>query len=205
MRFVKTSAAKRVPSRRPFTDAIDVASITHVRLPASSISRKSRCRSIDSGVFSPTVRVSVPTRRSTFVSRPGGVAGGFEDRPQQVRGRGLAVRASDRRHAKLGGGIAEELDRPVRHRGADARHHDLRDIDLQPAFDDERRGAASHCIGSEIVPVDGRARDAKEQGAARNLPCVVRQLADLDGSASNDVGRSERSDEPLQLHIAGQV
>ena len=39
--------------------------------PASTISRKSRCRSIASGVFSAAGRASSPTRRSMFVSSPG--------------------------------------------------------------------------------------------------------------------------------------
>ena len=49
------------------------------------------------------------------------------------------------------------------------------------------------------------APDAEEQGVARHLPRVVRQLADLEGTVSNDVGRSKRCDEPLQLHFAAQV
>ena len=75
----------------------------------------------------------------------------------------------------------------------------------ESAVDDEPNRPALHGIGREIVAVGGRPADAEEERAARNLPCVVRQVADLDGSASNDVGRSERSDEPLQLHIADQV
>jgi hypothetical protein len=55
------------------------------------------------------------------------------------------------------------------------------------------------------VPVEPRSGDAEEERVARHLPRVVRQLADLDGTASNDVGRSQRSDEPLQLHVADQV
>ena len=72
-------------------------------------------------------------------------------------------------------------------------------------LDDERGGAVRDGLRREVVPVRGLAGDTKEERAARHLPCVVRQVADLDGSASNDVGRSERSDEPLQLHIADQV
>src|SRR5947208_2733727 len=50
LRFVKTSAANRTQSRRCSADACDDASIATERSPASSISRKSRCRSIASGV-----------------------------------------------------------------------------------------------------------------------------------------------------------
>ena len=72
MRFVNTSTANVVPSRRPCAPASEVASSTQARSPASAISRSSRCRSIASGVFSPVGRCSPPTHRSMFVSRPDG-------------------------------------------------------------------------------------------------------------------------------------
>ena len=65
------SAANRTPSSLPWAAAIDVASITQLRSPASIISRNSRWRSIDSGVLSPVGRNQLPTRRSMFVSTPG--------------------------------------------------------------------------------------------------------------------------------------
>ena len=70
-RFVNTRTANRTPSSRPSADAWDVASITQAVFPASTISRKRRWRSIDSGVFSAAGRASSPTRRSMFVRRPG--------------------------------------------------------------------------------------------------------------------------------------
>ena len=39
----------------------------------------------------------------------------------------------------------------------------------------------------------------------RHRARVVRELVDLDGSAPNDLGRAERGDEPLQLHLASGV
>jgi hypothetical protein len=42
----------------------------------------------------------------------------------------------------------------------------------------------------------------KNNEEAGTVPSVVGQLADLGGSASNHVGRGQRSDEPLQLHTA---
>ena len=71
LRFVKTSAEKRTRSSRCSSDACDDASIAHERSPASSISRKIRCRSIASGVVRTTPRRSPPTRASTVPSRPG--------------------------------------------------------------------------------------------------------------------------------------
>ena len=86
-----------------------------------------------------------------------------------------------------------------------ARDDELPNAEREPALDDERDRPACDRLSREVVAVSPGAWDAKEKGVARNLPRVVRQLADLEGTASNDVGRSERCDEPLQLHIAGQV
>ena len=72
-------------------------------------------------------------------------------------------------------------------------------------LDDERHRPSLDRGRGEIMAVGLRSRDAEEKCAARHLPRVVRQLADLGSTASNDVGRSKRCDEPLQLHIAGQV
>jgi hypothetical protein len=71
VRFVKTSAAKRTRSSRWSTEAWDEASMATERSPASSISRKSRWRSIASGVFSAAGRDSPPTTRSMFPTSPG--------------------------------------------------------------------------------------------------------------------------------------
>ena len=53
------------------------------------------------------------------------------------------------------------------------------------------------------LPLQGLTIVSIEQ--AVSAPFATRQLADLGSTASNDVGRSQRCDEPLQLHIAGQV
>ena len=70
LRFVKTSAAKRTRSSRLSADPCDEASITTFRSPASSISRKSRCRSIASGVVNGAERRSPPTIHSTVPTSP---------------------------------------------------------------------------------------------------------------------------------------
>ena len=72
-------------------------------------------------------------------------------------------------------------------------------------FHDEGGRAARDGFGRKVMAVRPGSGDAEEQGVARHLPRVVRQLADLESTASNDAGRSERCDEPLQLHIADQV
>ena len=136
---------------------------------------------------------------------PGLLTRGGEDRPEQVGGRRLAVRARDRGNGQQCRGIVEELHRGPRHRCAHAGHDQLRRIDLEPALDHERDRPLLERLDRKIVAVRLRARDAKEEGAALHLPRVVRQLADLEGTVSNDVGRSERCDEPLQLHFAAQV
>ena len=133
------------------------------------------------------------------------LTGGREDRPEQVRGRRLPVGPGDRRDGQPCGRVAEELDRRPRHRRTNTRHDQLRSLELEPALHDERCRSPLEGLGREVVAVRPRARDAEEQGVARHLPRVVCQLADLEGTVSDDVGRSERCDEPLQLHFAAQV
>ena len=61
-------------------------------------------------------------------------------------------------------------------------------------------------IVCEVVAVDTCARDAEEEHAGSHPAGVVRELADLDGSAPpHDLGRAERGGEPLQLHLASGV
>ena len=55
------------------------------------------------------------------------------------------------------------------------------------------------------MAVDVRAGDAEEKRTGRDRARVVRELMNLDGSAPNDLGRAERDDEPLQLHLASGV
>ena len=101
VRFVKTSTANRVPSRRPCVPAIDVASIAHDRSPASSISRNSRCRSIDSGVLSPVGRSAAADAAFDVRQQRRPPPGRLEDRTEQERRRRLAVRARDRGDLEL--------------------------------------------------------------------------------------------------------
>ena len=128
-----------------------------------------------------------------------------ENRRQEIRSRRLPVRARDRRDRQLGRRVSEELDSRERHRGPHARHDQLWDFEVEWPLDDERDRPLLDRCRSEVVAVCPRSRDAEKQRVAQHLPRVVRQLADLGSTASNDVGRSQRCDEPLQLHIAGQV
>ena len=63
---------------------------------------------------------------------------GLEDRVQQERGGRLAVRAGDRGDVELAGRVAEEERRGGRHRGANVRHDELRQRDVDGVLDDER-------------------------------------------------------------------
>ena len=127
-------------------------------------------------------------------------AGGLQDRPEEVRGRRLAVCPGDRGDGQVGRRVVEELDRRAWHRHAGALDDELGNIQVEPPFDHERHRSARDRLRCEIVAVGPGAGDAKEQGVARHLPRVVRQLADLEGDVPNDVGRSERCRKPLQLH-----
>ena len=129
----------------------------------------------------------------------------FEDRAQEERRSRLAVRARDPGNLQLGRRVVEELDRRPGHRLPHAGNDDLRDVDREPAFDDQGRSASADRGGSVVVPVDASAGNAEEERAVGHGTRVVRELADLDGSAPNDLGRAERGDEPLQLHLASGV
>ena len=129
----------------------------------------------------------------------------LEDRPEQKRGRRLSARAGDTDDLELAGRIAEELDGGPRHRLAHARDDELKRVDLEPALDDERGGSCRKRCPGEVVPVRLRTRNAEEERARHDLVGVVCELADLEGSAPNDLGRAERGDEPLQLHLASGV
>ncbi len=68
---MNTSASKRTRSSRRSAAPCELASTAALRSPASSISRKRRCRSIASGVVNGAGRRAPPTSHSTVPTRPG--------------------------------------------------------------------------------------------------------------------------------------
>ncbi len=70
MRLVKTAAATWIASARLSSSACEEISIAHAVSPASSISRKMRCKSNASGVVRTTSCSSPPTTDLTVPSSP---------------------------------------------------------------------------------------------------------------------------------------
>ena len=64
---------------------------------------------------------------------------------------------------------------------------------------------APESVLATVSTVGASGRLVHDGVARRHLARVVGELANLDGSAPNDLGRAERGDEPLQLHLASGV
>ena len=120
-----------------------------------------------------------------------------EDRVEQKRGGRLAVRAGHAGDLELLARVPEELVRDDRHRAAGVRDDELGDIMLERALDDERDSAVRDRFGSEVVPVGPASRDTEEEHARADGAGVVGEIADLHGSASQDVRGGERCDDAL--------
>ena len=82
--------------------------------------------------------------------------------------------------AQRGRGVPVEAGGGGRHRGAHVLDLDLRHAGVDRPRDDQRRGAARHRVGREVVPVAREPGHAEEQGAGLHRAVVVGQAADLD-------------------------
>jgi hypothetical protein len=164
--------------------------------------RNSRWRSIASGVFSIGASTASPTRRSMLLSSAGLRAAAARIAHGRKAVVVLPARSGDADDVELTRRVSEKLDRRARHRGANGGDDELRHVRVDAALDGEGDGAAVDRLGCELVPVDTCAGNAEEQLSRPNVSRVVGQLLDLEGGAPNDLGRAERGDEPLQLHVA---
>jgi hypothetical protein len=122
---------------------------------------------------------------------------GLEQRPNQKRRRRLAVRARDADDGQLGGRIAVEASRGLRHRRAYIGDHDLGDVDLYTALHDQRHRAGRDGLGGEIMAVTGEAGDAEEQGSRGHAAMIVGEAGDLE--------RWRSGDHFVHEHLGGQV
>ena len=173
--------AKRVPSSRPFDEAIDVAHhaclVPHVEHAAEQPLEVDRFRRVqhrrEHGVADTALDAAEQRRPS---------GGRREDRVQQESGRGLAARSGDADDVELTRRVAERLDRRARHRGANGGDDELRHVRVDAALADESDGAAADRLGCELVPVDICAGNAEEQRSRPNVSRVVGQLLDLEGA-----------------------
>ena len=127
--------------------------------------------------------------------QPGAAPGRCEDRVQQERGGGLAVRAGDPRHGELARRVVEEERRRGRHRGPRVGHAELWQVDADALFDHERRSARRRSDRGERMAVVVRAAQAEEERAGPHRPRVVGEVADVDRCLVYDLGRREDRDE----------
>ena len=74
----------------------------------------------------------------------GGPPGSVEDRGEQIRDGGLAVRAGHRDGRHRGRGMAERRGGHRPHRAANGRNERLRRLDVEPTLHDERRRTGVH-------------------------------------------------------------
>ena len=150
--------------------ARDVAAVEHLAERALEVDRLRR-RPDDRPLLAAHDRLD-------RAEQPARQPGALEQRADEERGRGLAVRARDAGDLQRRRRIAVE---PRRGRAIAARtslHHHLGHAEPERARDDERRRPARDRVGSEVVPVAGEAGHAEEQGPGTDEPVIEGQARD---------------------------
>ena len=97
------------------------------------------------------------------------------------------------------GRLPEERVGDGRHRGTRIGDDDLRDVEVEPALDDERDGAVLDRLRREVVPVDPLSDDGEEQRSGRRMPGVEGEVENLDRASCMHLD-DVVGDEPLQVH-----
>jgi hypothetical protein len=118
-------------------------------------------------------------------------ARGGERRLEEVGGGGLAVGARDADDRQVAARVPVDGSRGRPHRGTDRWHLQLGDVEVEPAFDQQRRRALRHRRRCVVVTVGARTRDGAEQGAGADLPTVVGRVGDAD-VVSVSLGAAQR-------------
>ena len=201
LRFVKTSASKRTRSSRRSAAPCELASTAALRSPASSISRKRRCRSIASGVVNGAGRRAPPTSHSTVPDETG---------PPTCRRRG----STRSRNAVVvfpfvpvtPASSSSFVGSPKKTSAATAIDSrvdgtsELRHVDVEHALDHDGGRATLDRLPREVVPVDALAANAEEERTRRDAPGVVREIADRDRPAPGHLARREGPDQGVKIH-----
>ena len=185
-RLVKIATSNTMPSTRCWSRACDETSSAAACTPPSRIRASSRWRSGASGVVR-AIGTGRPSMLAPVVpTTPARPTCGPEDRRQDVRHGGLAVRPGhpDRRHRR--GRIAERHRRHGSHRPAHRRDQRLWRIDVEPSVDDERGGSGVQRLGREHVSVGVPSRHAEEECARRDLARIERDVGEGDGGVASD-------------------
>jgi hypothetical protein len=170
VRLVNSAAAKRAPPTRPSARACEETSIAQagvehrpqVALQIQSFRRRALNRAF----------ASADDRRDGPQETRLGPAG-LEQRPDQVRRRGLAVGPRHAEQLEPRGGSAVELVGDRTHRTADGRHDELRRVEVELALDDQRRRPGGERLRRVACAVHVEAADAEEERSGLHLPAVV--------------------------------
>ena len=200
---MKTSASKRTRSSRLKAEPCEEASSATLRSPASSISRKSRCRSIASGVVCGAGRVTPPTTHSIVPTRPAWrpAASSTDRRRNAVVDFPFVPVTPD--HLERLRRLPEKRVRSDGHRGAGVVHQQLGDT--CPARAAARRRGRRHRPRPplrEVVPVGPRPGHAEERGPRPHPVGVVREVGDLDVPAGAGLARREHARQVVERHGA---
>ncbi len=124
---------------------------------------------------------------------------------EEEGGRRLSIRPGHSGNSELGRGASEELVRRDRHRAARVPDDELRHRQVEHTLDHERRSAPVYRLRREVVPVREGAGDAEKERPGRDGPRVIGEIAYLDRLGVDDVRRSERGDETLEVHRGSSV
>src|SRR6266542_5951449 len=120
---------------------------------------------------------------------------------EEIGGGRLSVRTCDPGDRQIARRVVEELGRGASHGLPGIANHDLGYGDVQRTLEDQRDRPACDGVRGEVVPIGPKPGDAEEERAGPDVTGVVGQVANVRRSAAPHVRRSERRNEPLQLHV----
>ena len=148
----------------PKVEPCEEASSATLRSPASSISRKSRWRSIASGVVCGAGRVTPPTTHSIVPTSPAWrpAASSTDRRRNAVVDFPFVPVTPD--HLERLRRLAEKRIRSDGHRGAGVVDQHWGTVELERPLDHEGGGTGRDRLAREVVPVGPRTGHAEERG-----------------------------------------
>src|SRR6266511_2372120 len=133
----------------------------------------------------------------------GTTAGGGEDGEEQERGRRLPVRPGDAYDLELLGRMVEERVGREGHGFACVSDDELRDGEVERAFNDEGSGAIGDRLRREVVAVGLEAANADEERPRGDPAGVVGKAGDLGAGGVDGALRAHGLAQAIQLDGAG--
>ena len=123
-----------------------------------------------------------------------------QHREEQERGGRLPVRPRHSGDGQVPRRIVEEGDRRAGHRRAGVGDDELRPVDVDGTFDDERDRAVRDRLRGDVVTVEPPSRHAEEERARLERSRVVGEVEHIGRGWMQHLRRTERRDEPLEVH-----